>query len=151
MLVDALNTGSDPQTFTGSHNWSVSADTKNDENVLVVHDAFVTNQYYQSLCKNFTDLGGAACSMVGVEKFDFTEYPVAVYPNPGTDFITVKVKNTTEKLKVNISNCLGKIMMQKEILAGDEISFDVSGLDAGIYFVTILRGDRNFTEKFIRQ
>jgi hypothetical protein len=61
MLVDALTPSSDPHVFTGSFNWTAQGQYSNDENVIVIHDAAIANQYYQSLCRNFTDLGGAAC------------------------------------------------------------------------------------------
>ncbi len=61
MLIDPLNPSSDPQVFTGSFNWTAQGQYSNDENAVVVHDATIANQYYQSLCKNFTDLGGIAC------------------------------------------------------------------------------------------
>lgn len=61
LLVDALNPSSDPQVFTGSFNWTAAGQYTNDENAVVVHDASIANQYYQSVCKNFTDLGGMAC------------------------------------------------------------------------------------------
>lgn len=62
MLVDALNPTSDPQVFTGSFNWSLSAQNSNDENAVIIHDAAIANQYYQSLCQNFTDMGGMPCN-----------------------------------------------------------------------------------------
>ena len=61
MLIDALNPASDPQVFTGSFNWTAQARESNDENAVVIHDAAIANQYYQSLCKNFTDFGGTPC------------------------------------------------------------------------------------------
>ena len=61
MLKDALHPANDPTVFTGSFNWSTSAEISNDENVVVVHDSIIANQYYQSLCQNYTDMGGAAC------------------------------------------------------------------------------------------
>jgi hypothetical protein len=61
MLVDPLNPSSDPQVFTGSFNWTAQAQFTNDENAVVIHDAAIANQYYQSVCKNFTDLGGTPC------------------------------------------------------------------------------------------
>jgi len=62
MLVDPLNPLSDPHVFTGSFNWTSQGQFSNDENTVVIHDASIANQYYQSLCKDFTDLGGAACA-----------------------------------------------------------------------------------------
>ncbi len=61
MLIDPLNPSSDPQVFTGSFNWSAAGQYSNDENAVVIHDAAIANQYYQSLCKDFTNLGGVAC------------------------------------------------------------------------------------------
>ena len=61
LLKDALHPTKDPIVFTGSFNWSTAAQISNDENAVVVHDPYIANQYYQSLCQNFTDLGGAAC------------------------------------------------------------------------------------------
>jgi hypothetical protein len=61
LLVDPLTPSSDPQVFTGSFNWTAQAQYNNDENAVVIHDASIANQFYQSLCRNFTDLGGTAC------------------------------------------------------------------------------------------
>lgn len=61
MIVDAFDSTSDPLVCTGSFNWSLSAETSNDENSIIVHDPFIANQYYQSLCQNFTDFGGIPC------------------------------------------------------------------------------------------
>ncbi len=61
LVVDALRPESDPLVFTGSFNWSIQGQNANDENVMVVHDAAIANQYYQSLCADFTALGGLPC------------------------------------------------------------------------------------------
>lgn len=64
MVVDASNPLSDPQVFTGSFNWTTAAETSNDENAIIIHDASIANEYTQSLCQNFADIGGAACMPV---------------------------------------------------------------------------------------
>ena len=61
MLIDAQHPSSDPQVFTGSFNWSNAAETSNDENAIVIHDASIANQYYQSVCDDYFTLGGTAC------------------------------------------------------------------------------------------
>ena len=61
MIADALKGSSDAQIQTGSFNWSTSAQTVNDENILILHDSVVANMYYQSLCKNISDNGGTPC------------------------------------------------------------------------------------------
>lgn len=40
-------TAGNPLVLTGSHNWTSSAETVNDENTLVIHDATVANLFYQ--------------------------------------------------------------------------------------------------------
>ncbi|MCC6840567.1 MAG: hypothetical protein IT230_10445 [Flavobacteriales bacterium] len=39
--------GTDPLVITGSHNWTASASSVNDENTLIIHSAEVANQFYQ--------------------------------------------------------------------------------------------------------
>lgn len=58
LIVDPSNTCSDPLVLTGSHNWSNAADTKNDENTLIIHNDTIANIYYQSFHANYSDLGG---------------------------------------------------------------------------------------------
>ncbi len=69
MLADASYPSSDPQVFTGSFNWSNDAQKYNDENAIIIHDATIANQYEQSLCQNFTGLGGTPC--IGAVTYTF--------------------------------------------------------------------------------
>ncbi len=46
-IVDPFNQNSDPIALTGSHNWSSSAETKNDENTVIVHDLYVAQTFYE--------------------------------------------------------------------------------------------------------
>lgn len=55
LLVDPNAYDKDPIVLTGSHNWSSSADTKNDENTVIIHDPVLANEYYQLLVQNYRD------------------------------------------------------------------------------------------------
>lgn len=59
-IIDHAKTNMDldPMVITGSHNWSSSANTKNDENTLIVHDANVASIYFQEWAQRFADEGG---------------------------------------------------------------------------------------------
>jgi phosphatidylserine/phosphatidylglycerophosphate/cardiolipin synthase-like enzyme len=50
-VADANNYYSDPLVLTGSHNWSNSADSRNDENTVIIHDAGIANQFFQEFAK----------------------------------------------------------------------------------------------------
>ncbi len=76
MIVDQGAPASDPIVFTGSHNWSASADNENDENTLIVHDATLANIYYQNFVKRFVENDGVL--------FELTGPPTAVADNGQT-------------------------------------------------------------------
>lgn len=53
LIADALQTDSNPVVLTGSHNWSNNAETRNDENTLILYDADIANLYYQEFSQRF--------------------------------------------------------------------------------------------------
>lgn len=57
MLIDA-DTNSDPTVIVGSTNWSNNGNNINDENMLFIHDAAVTNQFLQEFNVRYTQAGG---------------------------------------------------------------------------------------------
>jgi phosphatidylserine/phosphatidylglycerophosphate/cardiolipin synthase-like enzyme len=57
-IVDVYATASDPLVITGSHNWSSSAETINDENTLIIHDADIANQFLQEFAQRYRAAGG---------------------------------------------------------------------------------------------
>jgi len=62
VVIDEGDTTSDPTVLTGSHNWSTAAETKNDENTLIVHQAKISNTYYQNFAAIFEDFKGSVCN-----------------------------------------------------------------------------------------
>lgn len=54
MIADQSNPASDPMVLTGCHNWSSSAELRNDENTLIIHDAEIANIFYQEFVERFS-------------------------------------------------------------------------------------------------
>lgn len=151
ICADPNYPASDPQVGCGSYNWTTTASNISDENFMVIHDATVANEYYQSLCADFAGLGGAACiSYLGIENYDFGSQQVAVYPNPFSDAINVNVKNAGETLSVKVTNQLGQLVFEKQTSQTDEMKLNLSGLSEGFYFVTVTSGNNNYTQKLIK-
>ena len=59
MVIDANHSQYDPVVITGSQNWSTSAETKNDENTLIIHDAKIANLYLQEFSARYHAAGGS--------------------------------------------------------------------------------------------
>jgi len=55
-LITDFNPGSTNAVLvTGSHNWSASAESINDENTLIIHNLNLANQFHQEFTKRFHD------------------------------------------------------------------------------------------------
>ena len=78
-IVDANHTESDPLVVTGSHNWSTAAETKNDENTLIIHDSVMANIYLQEFRQRYMELTGFSPE---VEAYDDTK---TAYENQTTN------------------------------------------------------------------
>ncbi len=55
MIADFHENAEHPVLVTGSHNWSASAESINDENTLVIHDLNLANQFHQEFSKRYND------------------------------------------------------------------------------------------------
>ncbi len=55
-IMDFLEGSANPVVITGSHNWSASAESINDENTLIIYDANLANQFHQEFSQRFKDL-----------------------------------------------------------------------------------------------
>ncbi|OZM56486.1 competence protein ComEA [Lottiidibacillus patelloidae] len=57
MIIDA-DTNSDPTVIVGSTNWSTNGNDINDENMLIIHDSEITNQFVQEFNARYVQAGG---------------------------------------------------------------------------------------------
>ncbi|WP_045687090.1 phospholipase D-like domain-containing protein [Hymenobacter sp. AT01-02] len=140
-IVDAGASQSDPLVFVGSHNWSLSANTENDENTLVVHDALITNQFYQEFARRIADqnAGVSVCSLVLANKTAVQQSAVHVYPNPTSGSFQLRMhSDKARSARVVLRDATGRIVLdQTKTLNGQEVSVDASSLRAGLYLVQI--------------
>lgn len=140
-IVDAGASQSDPQVFVGSHNWSLSADTENDENTLIVHDARIVNEYYQEFASRIAEQnrGVQVCSLVLSNKKTVQQSAVQVYPNPTSGKFQLRVQQSTARTaRVVLRDATGRVVLeQTKPLKGQEVSMDASALRAGLYLVQI--------------
>jgi hypothetical protein len=143
LIVDASNKCSDPLVLTGSHNWTNSADTKNDENTLIIHDDTAANLFYQSFYANFAGLGGSLtnipdCDANSIDGVTTLTDDLSIFPNPSTGNVSIiySVGNAGE---VNIStyNMAGKLIQSynNTHVAAGEHNYELQIATPGLYLV----------------
>ncbi|MBN8701702.1 MAG: T9SS type A sorting domain-containing protein [Bacteroidetes bacterium] len=74
---------------------------------------------------------------------------VSVYPNPATDFVTIKVEST-ENTTATIYNYSG-VAVKTIALAETETKVNISELPAGMYFVEVVSNGNKEVKKVIKQ
>ncbi len=83
-LIDPTHIYSEPILVTGSYNWSNSAETRNDENVIIIYDTLIVNLYLQEFVARYKQNGGSGVitfvQEVGSEVLSFEVSQN--YPNP---------------------------------------------------------------------
>lgn len=139
MIVDYQEGANRPVLVTGSHNWSASAESINDENTLIIYDANLANQFYQEYYKREQEL------TVGID--DKIENNVVIaYPNPSTDLVTIQSK---ENGWLSILDICGKVVLSENTTGLTTI--DVGSLPQGMYMIVVKAGQKTMTGKFIKQ
>ena len=169
LIVDPSNTCSDPLVLTGSHNWTATADTKNDENILIIHDASAANIYYQAFHKDFITMGGtlshvSATSGCGTTYLKEGENGVSdvanendnfsVYPNPSTGSFTIAYGLATRGfVSVSITDFMGKtnyLPVTNEYKDAGNYSFQFDPAIPGIYIIKMQIGDKVYIGKMVK-
>ncbi|HHH50557.1 MAG TPA: T9SS type A sorting domain-containing protein, partial [Saprospiraceae bacterium] len=133
-IIDASNSSSDPMVITGSHNWSSSAENRNDENTLIIHDANVANLFIQEFEARWKEVGTTAVQLVpnikGVE--------LDLFPIPVTNQLRVDVKTRfAKKLSLKFWSLNGQLLKTVDLSAPLQKLIDLQELSNGLYIVTL--------------
>jgi phosphatidylserine/phosphatidylglycerophosphate/cardiolipin synthase-like enzyme len=142
-MADQSAPWSDPVIITGSHNWSNAANTRNDENTLIIYDDKVVNLYYQDWIKAYRANGG---TVVATLSFSSAITDVArVFPNPSNGLLTVNYSNRPgmSAAIVQLTDTYGRVLLQEEWsveTGGTSRSLDLTKLNPGMYMLVLQRG-----------
>ena len=149
MIVDAHCPSSDPLVLTGSHNWSLSANTKNDENTVIVHDAAIANQYFQEWVQRYRDLGGSviltANCILATNDHSLSTSEYMILPNPAQDNIEIINKTNETPDLIELYD-----MSNKLISTSAENKLDISSLNNAMYIIKVYTETKIETIKFIK-
>ena len=127
--------------ITGSHNWSNSAEQRNDENTLIIHNATIANQYLQEFTARWL---GLTVGIAPVPELNGLE--VNLYPNPAPDYIHLELNaDNAMSLNVTIYDIQGKLItaFDLETIEGQVTeTIDLSKFAQGNYVMAIQNGDQ---------
>lgn len=149
MVVDNFASFSDPLVLTGSHNWSTAAETKNDENTVIVHDANIANQYYQAFAYLYHEAGGIIDNTTGIEQ-ELNTSNMLIYPNPSNGILTLENTSTLTSVTINILDVFGKTIFSKNYTTLEKENIDLTHQATGIYFVALSSFGKNTWFKIIK-
>ena len=145
-VIDNNKPEFDPVVITGSHNWSNAANSRNDENTLIIHNSDVANQFYQNFAARFeANSGSLATQITSLEKTD-----ILVYPNPATDRLNIVSSESISQ--IGIYSVSG--LKQTELKPENEttLKLELKNLKPGLYFLRIvLSSSKTKTFKFLKK
>lgn len=160
LITDPSDTCSDPCVLTGSHNWSVSANTENDENTIIIHNDTAANLFYQYFKASFNSLGGVLTPQAGCRSAT-SAMPVTgsvagnvtIYPNPSTGNITISCGlASAENVSLDIYNVIGQktaSLIQDDPEQSGRHSINYTLSIPGVYLVRLVAGSEQFTKQVV--
>jgi len=97
---------------------------------------------------NFCLNGG----VVAPRNASFVKHNVSVIPNPAFEKIQINTHLSFETIhSIQIIGAVGRIILENSIQLNTPLSFDISGLQEGIYMVQILSDDGVANTKFVKR
>ncbi len=158
-IVDAEPLGYTPYVITGSHNWSNSAETRNDENTLIIQDDQIANFYLQEFAARYYEAGGTDSIDIVTSVENESEIPTHFsllqnYPNPfnPTTRIRFTVPNT-QKVQLVVYDILGREVrtLYNDIAPAGIITVDFNavGLASGVYIYQLKAGSYVDNKKMV--
>lgn len=141
-IIDHADPGLDPVVITGSHNWTASANSVNDENTLVIHDPAIADQFHQewtALRNTFTGIASGTGTGVSI-----------AYPMPCSDVLFLGWPAATLQ-GLRCTDMLGRERPLSAVSFGpDLIAVDVDDLPPGGYVLSSTAADGLRPLRFVK-
>jgi PLD-like domain/Secretion system C-terminal sorting domain len=161
MIIDPSDTCSDPIVETGSYNWTTSANSDNDENVLIIHNDTLANIYLQSYAADFKTISGGRAPLHITSKCYNTETSalssvaatVMVYPNPATQEVNISYTlPAAATCAIDVYNTVGQkvaAIADGGVQAQGMHNYSCTITTPGVYFVVFSLGNERLERKLV--
>lgn len=151
MVVDNFNNNSDPLVLTGSHNWSTSAETKNDENTLIVHDANIANQYYQAFASVYLASGGIIVNPLSNIENSADANLFQIIPNPTNGIFEIASNKSINQFEFKLFDVLGKLIKENQYATFSSCEIDLTMENAGFYLLQLNYEGKSYYYKVVKK
>jgi phosphatidylserine/phosphatidylglycerophosphate/cardiolipin synthase-like enzyme len=162
LIVNPSAPCDDPKVLTGSHNWTSSANSTNDENTVIVHNDTIANLYLQSFAGDFKAIKGSSLTHTvnpcptGINEINPVDADVYIYPNPVIEgspvYLSISPSLNLTDLKLVIYDILGNKLKEITHLTSQQNAIDCGIQAKGMYFFRLLNNDKLIkTGKFLYQ
>ena len=167
-IIDAERVSAPQYVITGSHNWTGSAESANNENTLIIQSNRIANLYLQEFAARYKESGGKDTITVNVKQVSNSiplEYSLSQnYPNPfnpSTQFrLTVPEaghaasgNSSSQLVSLKIYDVLGKeigVLLHEKMNPGTyTIEWNASAHASGIYFARLQAGNFSAIRKLV--
>ena len=149
-VVDAVRTNSDPLVVTGSHNWSAGAETSNDENTLIIHDARIANMFRQEFGQRWFEATGIRDAYLLALDEPTNDYGAVIYPNPSKGKFAIRLsENIYTDIAMRIVDMRGNVLQEQAISANGKTLELSTSLPKGIYILQLSIEGKSFTRKLV--
>ena len=75
---------------------------------------------------------------------------IKIYPNPASNYVSIFFPNPIFSAKIELADTLGKVIINKQIkINSSEYRLDTEGISDGIYYLSVLNGNKKDTFKII--
>jgi len=156
-LIDPTHIYSEPILITGSYNWSNSAESSNDENIIIIWDTLVVNLYLQEFVARYKQNGGSSLITFALlrDEQDLDFELSQNYPNPFNMETNISYAIPSDGfVRLRVFDLLGREVL---IAANDfqrkgryqlKLKFDSVNLSSGVYFYRLefFSRDGNFVQ-----
>jgi phosphatidylserine/phosphatidylglycerophosphate/cardiolipin synthase-like enzyme len=150
MLVDTDNEGWDGTIWTGSFNWTWSAESVHDENVLILYAPEISNLYLQEFMARYHEAGGSDSLALGsVAQERPSSLSLRIGPNPlrHHPYLTVTMPGLVE---VEIYDLTGRRVFWREPDKGKAtIRIPRSSFHSGSYIAAVRGPQGRTTQPFV--
>ena len=143
-IIDHSQPESDPIVITGSHNWTSSAESVNDENTLIIHDATIANLFHQEFTARYND--------ITLSTTDVSKQKVELYPNPAENSVNISFEGLGGLSTISMFSVEGRLVEQfsfQSYYGPNKVLVDVSSVPNGFYTIQYKEGNRTGSEKLV--